>query len=410
MSQVVEVSEGLGLRNRVFELPVPDTNREEPRYLTIVGSLVDSLMATNRPWTKLGGVGVANPCLRYAKNFLRRAWITPLLKDTHDFKPYDYVKKIVDGEPTEYGYFRQVVPPGFTVPFLPPARGGGYGNIPSPTGNMVGRVAYPGEQISGILTGNTNFFDGAPRGIVELPIKQAYRPTLLPNGLYVDSEIWKIQSAIFPDYPVFLDADSNPTVLLTELLRIIDEAKVHTLLRPIVDKFEESAIQFEAYATVTIENSEAKMREIAATTKGYIPRYTPVELVLIEQLGRKRKDRIIQEAVKTAGDPELRDMFKQFIALQVEEKIANKEREGRVAEPVASLDAGDSGQEGTSGISGASGASGQIAVSDYVPQVSGNTLEKFECACGKQAGSKAGLLAHQRHCEAVKAQNEQDNQ
>ncbi len=424
MSQVMEVSQGFAPQGRQFELPTPDMNREEPRFLTFVGSFVDPVMAQNRPWTKFGGIGVANPCLRYAQNFLRRGWITPLLKDTHDFKPYDYVKKIVDGEPTEHGYFRQVVPSGFNVPNLPPAKGGGYGNIPSPVGNMVGKVAYPGEQINSILTGNTNIFDGAPRGIVELPISQAFRPQPMGNGLYVDPEIWKIQKAIFPDYPYFLDAEGNGTVILTELLRIIDDAKVHTLLRPVVDKFEESALQFENHATVMIENAEAKMREIASTTQGYVPRYTSVELVLIEQLGRKRKDRAIQEAVKAGGDPELRDMMKQFMAIQIEEKLAHQARESRVgqidestmaAAPILiKTEAGQPGQEGSPGQEGTSGTSGQsgqvfsnmTAEGQEAMAVAMADTEKFECACGREAGSLAGLRAHERFCDVAKVQKE----
>ncbi len=419
MSQVLEVSQGFAPQGRVFELPTPDTNREEPRYLTFVGSLVDPQMAQNRPWTKLGGLGVANPCLRYAQNFLRRGWITPLLKDTYDFKPYDYVKKIVDGEPTEHGYFRQVVPSGFNIPNLPPAKGGGYGNIPSPVGNMVGRVAYPGEQIDGILTGNTNIFEGAPRGIVELPISQAFRPRPMGNGLYVDPDIWAIQKAIFPDYPIFLDENGDATVLITELLRIIDDAKVHTTLRAVVDKFEESALQFENYATITIENSEAKMREIASTTQGYVPRYTPVELVLLEQLGRKRKDRAIQEAVKAGGDPELRDMMKQFMQIQIDEKLALSARDGRVAEvPVngdtmaaAPIQAGDAGQPGQEGASGTSGQSGQVtnATPEGQEQMAVAMADtehnpEWDCVCGHEAKSLAGRKAHERFCDVAKAE------
>ncbi len=410
-TQVMEVSQGFAPQGRTFELPTPDTNREEPRYLTFVGSLVDPQMAQDRPWAKFGGIEIANPCLRYAQNFLRRGWITPLLRDTYDFKPYDYVKKIVDGPPEEHGYFRQVVPSGFNVPNLPPAKGGGYGNIPSPTGNMVGRVAYPGEQIGNILIGNTNIFDGAPRGIVELPINQKYRPRPMGNGLYVDPDIWEIQNAIFPNYPFFMDADGNATVLITDILRLIDDAKVHTSLRAIVDKFEESAMQFENYATIQIENSEAKMREIASTTQGYVPRYTPVELVLLEQLGRKRKDRSIQEVAKAAGDPELRDMMKQFMALQIEEKKSLIDRESRVSQvPVDDktmmaappVHVGEPEREGH-GITNDAPA-GQEAMAEALQDAEPVEADEpsFECDCGVPAKSLAGLKSHQRNCKLTK--------
>ncbi len=180
----------------------------------------------------------------------------------------------------------------------------------------------------------------------------------------------------------------------------------HELRVYLADKFEESAMQFENYATIQIENSEAKMREIASTTQGYVPRYTPVELVLLEQLGRKRKDRTIQEVAKAAGDPELRDMMKQFMALQIEEKKSLIDRESRVSQvPVddKTMMAAPPAEREGHGITN-DAPEGQEAMAeafqDAVPVETDGP--SFECDCEFTAKSLAGLKAHQRNCKLTK--------
>jgi hypothetical protein len=323
-------SPGFPVEGRIFQPPQADTTKAQPRYLTILGSLIDPQTATDRPWTKAGGMEVANPCLRYAKHFLRKGRITPLLRDTHDFMPYDWVKKMVDGEPTENGWFRQFVPPDFKVPNLPPSRGTGMGNVPSPVGNMVGKLALPGDQIGWILEGNANIYDGMRRGAVELKSLKGldYNPQQVSGGMVVDPAIWEIQQAIFPDYP-------NLPILLDDLHRLIDAAKIHTSIRKTVDDFDESLTQFENYASTTIQNSHAKMREIAANNdRGYVPRYTAMDLVLLEQLGMSRQDREIKQSVAVGGNAKLEGMFEQWLAISLEEKQANAERMKRLGEPV----------------------------------------------------------------------------
>lgn len=308
------VSEGIPTDGRIFQPPVDNTDREAPRYLGFIGNCVIPKIAKDRPWTQGGGVEVANPCLRFVKNFLRKGRITPLLKDTHDFMPYDMVKKWVDGEPEQNGWFRQTVPLGYQIPNLPPARGGGYGNIPSPTGNMVGKIAYPGDQINWILTGPTNITaDGFPRGIVEFTSLKGhdYKPS---GEMNVDQTIWQIQTAIFPQYPFM-------PVLLDEIEALLDDATRHTAIRDVVDNWQEGFTQFKNYATTIIQNTHFNMKE--AGNKGRdIPKYTDFDLVLLEQLGIDRQDREIKKSVQVAAasDPELREMFKAWMQSQIEEK------------------------------------------------------------------------------------------
>ena len=366
MSTVLEVSEGLPVDGRIFEPPQSNVDNESPRYLAFMGSLVEPQTARDRPWTKGGGIEVANPCLRFVKNFLRKGRLTPLLKDTHDFIPYDVAKKIVDGDPTQHGYFRQAIPPGYVPPNLPPPRGIGYGTTPSPAGTLVGRLAYPGDQVNWILTGSANIAsEGYRRGIVEITSLRdhPYRPQPV-NGMYVDPAIWEIQRTIFPDYPSFLNQNREPSVLLDDIERVLDDAVQHSSLREIVDNFRDSLNDFRDYASTTIQNVHAKMREIAAKTEGYIPRYTAMDLVLLEQLGRPRQDREIRQEVKAAGNEKLESMFEQWLAIQIEEKQANLDRLKRLEEvpevtqntmaaaPIAEGYSGYGGQSGYSGYSG----------------------------------------------------------
>jgi hypothetical protein len=130
----------------------------------------------------------------------------------------------------------------------------------------------------------------------------------------VDPTIWQIQTAIFPDYPAM-------PPLLDDIEALLDDAKRHTAIRDVVDDFHEGFTQFKNYAVTIIQNSHFNMKE--AGNKGRdIPKYTDLDLVLLEQLGMDRQDREIKKSAQVAvtNDPELRDMFKEFIALQIEEK------------------------------------------------------------------------------------------
>jgi hypothetical protein len=385
MSQVLEVSEGIPVDGRVFEPPQSNIDNEAPLYLAFVGSLIDPQTAKDRPWTKAGGIEVSNPCLRFVKHFLRKGRITPLLKDTHDFIPYDIAKKIVDGEPTQHGYFRQAIPPGYVSPNLPPSRGVGYGKDPSPVGTLVGKIAYPGDQVNGILVGSANVSsEGYRRGIVEIASLKShpYKPRQM-GGMYVDPEIWRIQQTIFPDYPFFYDKNRQPTVLISEVERVLDDAAEHSSLREIIDSFMLSLTEFRDYASTTIQNSHAKMREIGAKTEGYIPRYTAMDLVLLDQLGLQRQDREIRQVVASGGgNQKLENMFEQWLAISLEEKQANLERQkraGEVATPLVDED-----------------------TMKAEPEIEPDPVElpSYDCECGKPFDTARAIQMHKtRWCE-----------
>lgn len=380
-----EISEGFSTDGRLFEPPQINRDNELPRYLTFIGSLVDPETARSRWWTKGGGIEVTNPCLRYVKNFLRKGRITPLLKDTHDFQPYDKIKKTMDAEPTGAGYFAQPIPRGYEPPRLPPATGvhhHGFGELavggPSPYGSLLGRMALPGEQIDSILIGPENLTQtNIQRGIVELKTLkgQPYRPQQI-DEVYVDPQIWQIQRTIFPTYP-------NLPTKLDELEQLLDDARVHTALTEIIDEMHNSLIQFRDYADATIQQVHNTMRE-SASRGGYVWRYTSMDLVLLEQLNMERQDRAIRsQVIAPASDSGLAEMFAAFLKAQTEEKQALADMYRRQGTPEASAE----------------------ITPDTNTMAAAPIKETFPCECGKYTGTAQGLRMHkQRWCELTKVE------
>ncbi len=408
------ISEGIPLDStttRIFEPPQANLDNQRPRYLTFLGSFVTPEVAAQRAWTKGGGYEVANPCLRYVKNFLRKGRITPLLKDTHDFMPYDYVKKTTEVDPLSAGYFAQQIPKGYIPPNLPPPNGQGglgLGNMGSysPYGMMVGKLALPGEQIGSILNGDDNVCRNLGRkGIVEFTslLGHEFRTELVrteQGTVEVDRTLWDIQRAIFPQFPIVPPK-------LDEIEQLLDQAPL--TLQAEVDVYRESLSQFRGYVDIYIQNVHQQMRERAPN--GYVRPYTAGDLVLLDQLGMERQDRQGRAPiVQGTSDSELKEILAQFMKAQLDEKqeLARMRAEQNVKpEPqitestmaAAPIDAGASGQAGASGTSGASGASGAVFAETEVAEAA-----EFVCSgCGREAASLAGLKAHERACEAVNA-------
>jgi hypothetical protein len=61
MSTVLEVSEGIPQDGQIFELPQQSQDNGEPRYVTVMGSLIDAVTAIDRPRTRAGGIEVTIP-------------------------------------------------------------------------------------------------------------------------------------------------------------------------------------------------------------------------------------------------------------------------------------------------------------------------------------------------------------
>lgn len=376
------ISEGYPTETtRVFEPPQINQDNSRPRYLTSLGSFITPEVAKQRPWTRGGGIEIANPCLRYVRHFLRRGRITPLLRDTHDFLPYDYVKKTTDIDPLSAGYFAQQIPVGYEPPRLPPPNGqgalmGGSGGVGgfSPYGTMVGKLALPGEQIHSILNGddNVNRTNGNRKGIVEFEtlLGHEYRtqPIRLDNGAVIDfdPELWKIQQAVFPSYP-------DLPLTLAEIELLLDAAEqTHLSLRPIIDTYRQSLSQFRNYVDIYIQNVHQQMRERGPN--GYVRPYTEGDLVLLDQLGMERQDRQV-----LPSKDRLEDALQQLIELQIEEKKGNLERMGRL----------DSIGQGESAVN-----ANTMAAAPIVEKV------KLPCECGKYEGTVNGLRMHKTmHCE-----------
>lgn len=323
MSAVLEVSAGYPVDGRPFEPPQINRDNEQPRYITFVGSVIEPTVALERPWTKGGGMELGNPCLRYVKHFIRKARITPVLKDVHDWVTADYWEKATGRDAS---YFPRPIPPGY----IAPANESG---VPSPIRPMYGKVAVPGQQMDSILNGSANVLDRTRRGVVELTelAGHAYNPQQLDGGIVTDPTIWQIQRAIFPDYPLILK-DGQPTVLLDDIEALLIDAQQHSSLRSIIDKYLTSLSQFRDYAKGSVDQTHYRMRESAAKSEaGYIWKYTELDFVLMEQLGVNRQDREIrQQQTNVPQLGELTSLIQQFVQATLEEKqmIAEQRKAG----------------------------------------------------------------------------------
>ncbi len=357
MSQVLEVSEGIPQDGQLFELPQQSQDNSEPRYITIMGSLIDPITANERWRTRAGGMEVHNPCLNVVHHFIRKGRITPVLKDAHDPINADVWEK---STARDASYFQQPIPPGYQPPTNE------FGN-PSKLTPMMRKVAFPGDQIHSIVNGPHNVRDRARWGVVELKVlkSQPYVPEDLGNGVITDRAIWEMQTTIFPTWPVL-------PVLLDDLERLLDAASIHTYLKPIIDEYYTSLNQFRDRARATVEQTHYTMRESAAKSPtGYIPRYVDLDFVLLEQLGMARQDINIRQSAPVApvADTDLREALKQLIALQIEEKQGNLDREKRLAGSEQSTAAVSEGYSGYGGQSGYSGFSGEVIAEQMVAAV-----------------------------------------
>jgi len=372
------ISEGLpidGTTTRIFEPPKVNQDNTKPRYLGFIGSFITPEIATARSWTRGGGMEIANPCLRYVKMFLRRGRITPLLRDTHDFLPYDFVKKTTDIDPLSAGYFAQQIPAGYKPPALPPPNGGGMLGLgahggDSPYGMMVGKLALPGEQMPWLLHGDDSVDRNIGRkGIVEFTelAGREYKPQQMADGSFVDPELLRIQKAIFPDYPVLPKT-------LDELAVLLDAAQAHGTLRSsIVDPFQTSLDEFRNYADILIQNVNQQMKERGPN--GYVRPYTAVDLVLLDQLGMERQDRMSRNVAPSVSDSDLKDILAQFMKAQLDEKqeLARMRAEQATAVP--------------------------LAVNTVAPEVEYYTCEH----CGEQVKVKGKGFHIGRHCKVLNA-------
>src|ERR1043165_6510135 len=168
-----EVSAGYPTDGQIFEPPQQSRDNEEPRYVTILGSFVTPIEVAERWWETGGGIQITNPCLKFVKNFIRKGRISPVLKNTHDWCSVDYWEK---STAKDASYFVRQIPAGYAPPLNE------YGN-PSKIAPMMGKLAYPGEQIDHIVNGSANVFKRSRRGVVELKTLkgQHYNPVDLGN-------------------------------------------------------------------------------------------------------------------------------------------------------------------------------------------------------------------------------------
>lgn len=279
--ELVDQFTGFGDREP-FELPKANEDVKLGRYLFTAANHITPTIARERPHMKAGGLNVLNPCLNQSRDFIRRGRLVPLLINQHMPVPIEEAN-------TENSDYFHVPPDGESLK---------YAHLQGPleaTG-MMSRAAYPGQQIAHILEGSSNV-DGAGRriGIVEIETLKGHEYKLVDigGGFRTDPDLWKIQKAIFPDYP------NVPFALrpFTELIkRAIDTNQGD--IRSIAKEAYPACGQFEAWAIRSIEVTHQNMGFLAQ--KGYSYPYEDIDLLILEQLEMERRDehfkRLAQQA------------------------------------------------------------------------------------------------------------------
>lgn len=266
-----------------FVLPQANEDIKQPRYLFEALNLITPQVARERPHMKSGGLNVYNPCLKRWGDFIRRGRITPLLVDQHMPIPVE------EANTDDSSYY--------SIPLEGESLRGVDG--PFAVSAMMSRAAYPGQQIVHILEGAPNI-DGSGRrvGIVELTTLRGHEYKLgHVEDFLADPELWKIQRAIFPDYP------SLPIKLapFTELVKRAIDSNAGDI-RSVAEEALVSCVQGESWAIWSVEQAHQNMAQAAA--KGYIHPYEDIDLVILAQLGRERQDehykRTAEQAAVTA--------------------------------------------------------------------------------------------------------------
>lgn len=268
----------------LFQLPKVNEDIKQDRYLGTAINMITPDIVRDRPHMKDGGLNVHNPCLRHTGDFVRRGRIVPLLTNTHTPIPVEEVNT------ENSAYFE--IPAGGDTTFRgegPLATEGGY----------VGYPAYPGQQINHILEGSV--IGGIQRLLGEISTLKGHKYTLKDMGGFLsDPDLWKIQLAIFPNYP-------EVPVLLSEFTRQIQIAFDSNTgdIRGVAQDWLPICQQCDVWAVRHIESVHQNMAQ--AATKGYAHPYDQVDLLILEQLGMRREDehfkRTAQQAAATAQQP-----------------------------------------------------------------------------------------------------------
>ena len=261
----------------LFELPKANEDIKQDRYLFTAADLITPDIARDRQHMKDGGLNVYNPCLRHTGDYVRRGRITPLLTNTHTPIPVEEASS----ENTSY--------------FDIPVGGDGYqdsGPLTEP-GGYKGYPAYPGQQIVHILEGSV--IGGTQRLLGEITALKGHKYTLKDMGGFLsDPDLWKIQLAIFPDYP-------RVPALLSDFTRTIQVAFDNNTgdIRNVAGEMLPICGQFEGWAIRHIESVHQNMAQSA--TKGYAHPYDQVDLLILAQLGMKREDEHFKRTAQQAA-------------------------------------------------------------------------------------------------------------
>lgn len=270
-----------------FQPPTANEDIKLSRFLFTAANLITPDIARDRPHMKSGGLNVFNPCLNQTKDFIRRGRLTPLLMSQHVPIPVE------DAPPGDSSYFNV------------PLEGESLRSASSfyEQGGMMSRLAYPGQQIMHILEGSPNGLGaggGHRLGVVEVPTLKGhdYKLENIGGGVLTDKELWKIQKAIFPNYPD-LPFKLQP---FTDLVKIAIDANTGDI-RSIAEEMYPSCVQFEGWAVRHVEKVHQDMGQ--AAVKGYASPYEQIDIVILDQLGMRREDEHFKRSAQQAAQQQL---------------------------------------------------------------------------------------------------------
>src|SRR6185369_11429654 len=296
----------------LFELPKVNEDVKRDRYLGTAINMITPALVRDNPHMKDGGLNIFNHCLRHTGHFVKKGRIVPLLTNTHTPVPVEEVNT------ENSAYFE--IPAGGDMTF----RGDG----PLTTeGGYVGYPAYPGQQINHILEGSV--IGGTQRLAGEISTLKGHKYTLKDMGGFLsDPDLWKIQLALFPNYP-------QVPVLLSDFRRQIQIAFDSNTgdIRDVAQDWLAICQQGESWLVRHVEEVHQRMGQ--AASQGYLFPYDEVDLVLLPQLGIEGQDehykRTAQPSATASGQQQRRALTHDAYVSMKNEIIA----EWRAAQAVA---------------------------------------------------------------------------
>jgi len=275
-------------------------NLEQTRYVFFPGNLVDPNRArelSDLLRYRVGGAEVDSPCLRAIDgwdNFVGRCRITPVLVYGQPLPR----QMMAEGE-------RAVILDRSPVPQVADD-GVGFGGNMGPQQASYGVRAFPGEHIDFITDRNSQ----VRRGVTELR-------SLFQAGMeWEDFAASGIQERFFPN----LLALPKTLREIEEMIAAVPEGG-DRLIASLKAEMLGACHVFRLWATRHLDERDALVQK-GTNDAGFADRYTPLDLLLLEQMERERLDAYAKAQAKTAGT--MTNVMQQLADVQREQMESNR--------------------------------------------------------------------------------------